>query len=75
MKKKDRGFLSERSCIKQAGNGGWGRPGGQGGDTEAGKSTPGGRPSKCKGPGVRVSILGKDQHEGGQEGQARLPTY
>lgn len=75
MKKKDRGFLSERSCIKQAGNEGWGRPGGQGGGTEAGKSTLGGKPSKCKGPGVRVSILREDQYGEGQEGQAGLPTY
>lgn len=63
MKKNDKGFLSERSRIKQAGNGGWERPIGQGGDTETGKSTPGGRPSKCKGPGIKVSILGRTSME------------
>lgn len=73
LRKEAEDFRVRRAVQEMRGVGGGGRAGGQGGDTGAGKNTPGVRPSECKGPGVKVSMIGEDQRGGGQGGQARPP--
>lgn len=47
----------QKRSRKWRGEAGQGRADGQGGDTRDGKSTPGGKTNKYKGPGVKVSVL------------------